>query len=289
MAKAFWSVKFVCVHNIFVGGGWDLLIDKTNSTKQVIYQLYLFKRILQLHTLEMASSLEYNCKIVFLLHLDLNCRRFIRWRIEYVELVNGWLDSLGLLKRKTMLQLTMETLFVGLLLASFGTALVRPAEVFRPREPLLSIGEPQQPRIKFEAYKALAGETIRLECPQPNPTWFFRRLKGGDSTAAAVDVGGGVGEDLIVTRHGIINADYKYKIMCHITLKHKVIIINNIDFDEEGLYTCLYTQPQSSDQFYANNNDGLLKTNELVTNNNLQYRYVFNVTVYSKFNFNFVI
>ena len=181
-----------------------------------------------------------------------------------------------------MLQLTIGTLLVGLLLTSLGAALVRPAEVFRPREPLLSIGEP---RIKFEAYKALAGETIRLECPQPNPTWFFRRLKGGDSATAAADLGGGAGEDLIVTRHGIINADYKYKIMCHITLKHKVIIINNIDFDEEGLYTCLYTQPPSSDQFYANNNEGLLKTNELATNNNLQYRYVFNVTVYSKLSF----
>ena len=31
------------------------------------------------------------------------------------------------------------------------------------------------PRIKFEPYKAMAGETVRLECPQPNPTWFFRQ------------------------------------------------------------------------------------------------------------------
>ena len=146
----------------------------------------------------------------------------------------------------------------------------------------------QIPKIKYETYKALAGETVRLECPQPNPTWFFR--KASDST-----------EDLIVTRHGIINADYKYKIMCHMTLKHKVIIINNIDFDEEGLYTCLYTQPvelsksnsipslsASINSFYANNmnengngNSELsLKSNDL--SNPVQYRYVFNVTVYSK-------
>ncbi len=89
-------------------------------------------------------------------------------------------------------------------------------------------------------------------------------------------------EDIIVTRHGIINADYKYKIMCHMTLKHKVIIINNIEFDEEGVYTCLYTLP---------NND-LIASNNLLTSSNdnpnfnansMQYRHVFNVTVYSKF------
>lgn len=152
----------------------------------------------------------------------------------------------------------------------------------------------QLPKIKYETYKALAGETVRLECPQPNPTWFFR--KASDST-----------EDLIVTRHGIINADYKYKIMCHMTLKHKVIIINNIDFDEEGLYTCLYTQPvelsksnaipslsASINSFYANNlnengngnGEASLKSNDL--SNPVQFRYVFNVTVYSKcFLFNF--
>lgn len=132
----------------------------------------------------------------------------------------------------------------------------------------------ETPRIRFEPYKALAGETIRLECPQPNPTWFFRRQKSGD-TERNFNIGG-PGEDLIVTRHGIVNADYKYKIMCHMTLKHKVIIINNVGFDEEGLYTCLYTQPES---VYYNGNAGLMASND---NSVRQYRYVFNVTVYSK-------
>ena len=125
------------------------------------------------------------------------------------------------------------------------------------------------PTVKYEAYKALAGETVRLECPQPNPTWFFRRLNKDNSNSNNV-------EDLIVTRHGIINADYKYKIMCHVTLKHQVIIINNIDFDEEGLYTCLYTQPNLEPAF---------KSGQVMHSNDkspIQYRYVFNVTVYSK-------
>lgn len=113
------------------------------------------------------------------------------------------------------------------------------------------------PTIRHEAYKALSGETVRLECPQPNPTWFYRRLNNNV-------------EDLIVTRHGIINADYKYKIMCHVTLKHQVIIINSIDFDEEGLYTCLYTDSSESS---ALSNDEMQSPK--------QYRHVFNVTVYT--------
>ena len=127
------------------------------------------------------------------------------------------------------------------------------------------------PTIKHEAYKALAGETVRLECPQPNPTWFFRRLNRDNSNPNNL-------EDLIVTRHGIINADYKYKIMCHVTLKHQVIIINNIDFEEEGLYTCLYTQPVNAEA-------GFHPVKSLTDKNNnspVQYRYVFNVSVYSK-------
>lgn len=122
------------------------------------------------------------------------------------------------------------------------------------------------PRIQHEAYKAIVGETVRLECPQPSPTWFFRNQMGV--------------EDLIVTRHGIINGDYKYKIMCHMTLKHKVIIINNIDFDEEGLYTCLYTLPSAELASKSLSNEASdLNT---VNPNTVQYRYVFNVTVYSK-------
>lgn len=156
--------------------------------------------------------------------------------------------------------------------------------------PSAQAGLHSAPRIQYETYKALAGETVRLECPQPNPTWFFRRANSDGSLNSGT-------EDLIVTRHGIINADYKYKIMCHMTLKHKVIIINNIDFDEEGLYTCLYTQPLevvpksniqtlSSSSYYSNNNNEI---NEPSVNqgfdsnpNPIQYRYVFNVTVYSK-------
>ncbi len=151
-------------------------------------------------------------------------------------------------------------------------------EQYRPAPHLLKnepIQTTEKPRIQFEPYKALAGETIRLECPQPNPTWFFRRPKHGEHEKN-FNIGG-PGEDLIVTRHGIINADYKYKIMCHITLKHKVIIINNVGFDEEGLYTCLYTQPDNA--FLNSANSGLMASNDISMR---QYRYVYNVTVYSK-------
>lgn len=118
-----------------------------------------------------------------------------------------------------------------------------------------------KPKIEYELYKALVGETVRLECPQSNPTWFFRKFSDSSSINNV--------EDIIVTRHGIINSDYKYKIMCHMTLKHKVILINNIDFGEEGLYTCLYTLPSES----------ISKTDQ--STNLVQFRYVFNVTVYS--------
>lgn len=123
-----------------------------------------------------------------------------------------------------------------------------------------------QSRIQHELYKALIGETVRLECPQPNATWFFRKFNSEPSSNDNLD-------DIIVTRHGIINSDYKYKIMCHMTLKHKVILINNIDFNEEGLYTCLYTLPP----------DSVSKTNSFIhqVKDSIQFRYVFNVTVYS--------
>jgi hypothetical protein len=147
----------------------------------------------------------------------------------------------------------------------------------------------QAPRIQYESYKALVGETVRLECPQPNPTWFYRKFN--NNPADLLNTNNNEAEDLIVTRHGIINADYKYKIMCHLTLKHKVIIINNIDFDEEGLYTCLYTMPTGSgsndgkppslSSYYSNNAESNFYSND-GTGNPVQYRYVFNVTVYSK-------
>lgn len=89
-------------------------------------------------------------------------------------------------------------------------------------------------------------------------------------------------EDIIVTRHGIINADYKYKIMCHMTLKHKVIIINNIEFDEEGVYTCLYTLPNNNNDLVSNNMITSSNDNTNFNSNLMQYRHVFNVTVYSK-------
>jgi hypothetical protein len=128
-----------------------------------------------------------------------------------------------------------------------------------------SVASPSS-RIHYEHFKALVGETVRLECPQPNPTWFFRRA---NRDSPIVNDGSGT-EDLIVTRHGIINADYKYKIMCHVTLKHKVIVVNNIEFEDEGLYTCLYTIPNEKGSEYLENS------------NPVQYRFVFNVTVYSK-------
>lgn len=123
-------------------------------------------------------------------------------------------------------------------------------------------------RIHYELYKALAGETVRLECPQANPTWFFRK-----ATSPI-----GQQEDLIVTRHGIINVDYKYKIVVHMNLKHKVIIINSVEYDDEGLYTCLYTMPTS----------GPVLDEELgQMANSVQYRHVFNVSIYSMYLFCF--
>ena len=154
---------------------------------------------------------------------------------------------------------------------------------------LISNTNNQNQNIRHETYKALLGETVRLECPQPNPTWFFRKRNSEDNKDSNV-------EDLIVTRHGIINADYKYKIMCHVTLKHQVIIINNIDFDEEGLYTCLYTLPSlvgAESPFISNsfdmnnrNDDAYEEKSESSSSSSMptQYRYVFNVTVYSKYN-----
>lgn len=63
------------------------------------------------------------------------------------------------------------------------------------------------------------------------------------------------------------------------SLKHKVIIINNIEFEDEGLYTCLYTLPTDilASSFYGKNND--MENN--FNGNLIQYRHVFNVTVYS--------
>jgi hypothetical protein len=184
---------------------------------------------------------------------------------------------------------------------------VPPAEAGSPSRLSLNTHNSQSntanQNIRHETYKALLGETVRLECPQPNPTWFFRRSRhqkqNGDSTSSTTNNKNNDNvEDLIVTRHGIINADYKYKIMCHVTLKHQVIIINNIDFDEEGLYTCLYTQSPPPSSLLSNSftlADGDNENNdqdyngESRSSNSMptQYRYVFNVTVYSKRKLNF--
>lgn len=117
-------------------------------------------------------------------------------------------------------------------------------------------------QIITENFKALKGETVRLECPQPDPTWFFR------SSDREI-------EDLIVTRHGIINVDYKYKITCHPVLKHQTISINKVDIEDEGIYSCLYTSTAPSKS--SNENDG-----EIIA---VQHRLNFNVSVYSNFFF----
>jgi len=113
-------------------------------------------------------------------------------------------------------------------------------------------------QIITENYKALKGETVRLECPQPDPTWFFR------SSDREI-------EDLIVTRHGIINVDYKYKITCHPVVKHQTISINKIDIEDEGIYSCLYTSTNSPKP--SSENDG-----EIIA---VQHRLNFNVSVYT--------
>lgn len=127
-----------------------------------------------------------------------------------------------------------------------------------------------QSRIQFELYKALVGETVRLECPQPNPTWFFRKASSPASNQ----------EDLIVTRHGVVNVDYKYKIMSHLSPKHKVIIINNVEFDDEGLYTCLYTLPLAGSMLGTDPDSDFMMGSAPIASS-VQYRHVFNVSVYS--------
>jgi hypothetical protein len=106
-------------------------------------------------------------------------------------------------------------------------------------------------------YKVLVGETLSLECSQNSPTWFFRSLETNI-------------EELIVTRHGIVNVEFKNKITSHPILRHKILFINKINFNDDGLYSCLYTKILQNSL-----------TNEIVPV--LQDRQIFNVSVYSKF------
>lgn len=125
--------------------------------------------------------------------------------------------------------------------------------------PLNSIDASWNNEYQIEAYKILAGETLRLECPQSNPTWFYRNPETNI-------------EDLIVTRHGIINVEYKHKITSHATLKHKIIFINKVNVEDDGIYSCLYTKNMLTSN--DNADDGMTS---------LQQRFTFNVTVYSKY------
>lgn len=83
--------------------------------------------------------------------------------------------------------------------------------------------------INGEFIKALVGENVQLECPSgEDATWFFRSIDKEN-------------EDLIVTRHGIITAPYKKKLTCLTNINHKTIIVNKIQINDEGTYTCLYS------------------------------------------------
>jgi hypothetical protein len=114
--------------------------------------------------------------------------------------------------------------------------------------------------MRFESSKVLVGGRISLECPQSDPTWFFR---GRDSDR----------ENIVVTRYGVVNVDYKNRIFCDSVLNHKLIMVNKADFDDEGTYTCLYTI--SSENESENSRD----VEQVFT---LQQRHAFNVSVYSE-------
>jgi hypothetical protein len=120
-----------------------------------------------------------------------------------------------------------------------------------------------------ESIKIQTGEKLVLECPQSNPTWFYQ--------SRDIDT-----EDLIVTRHGVVNVDYKHKLTCSNSIaKHKIISINKVDIEDEGIYTCLYTISSSDDS--VDNVDGYEEENiDLKESYAIQQRYIFNVTVYSK-------
>ena len=108
---------------------------------------------------------------------------------------------------------------------------------------------------QIETIKILAGETLSMECPKTSPTWFYRSSEKNN-------------EDLIVTRHGVVNVEYKQKITSHSILKHKIIFINKISPFDDGIYSCLYAK-------------SLQNEGEDVAI--MQERHMFNVSVYSKF------
>jgi hypothetical protein len=121
-----------------------------------------------------------------------------------------------------------------------------------------SESSPKQVYVIFETVKVLLGDTLSIECPQVNATWFYRSLKNKN-------------EDLIVTRHGIVNAEYKRKITMHPILKHKIIFISKVEADDDGVYSCLYTK---SMQNSFNDYDDIVPI--------IQERRSFNITVYSE-------
>jgi hypothetical protein len=121
--------------------------------------------------------------------------------------------------------------------------------------------------IQVDTLKVLLGDRLSFDCPQPNPTWFFRSRETDR-------------EDIIVTRYGVINVDYKNRISCSGSglVSHKTITLNKADFDNDGIYTCLYT-------ISTNNND----YDSTVSNQDqqqqvlmIQQRHAFNVSVYSE-------
>lgn len=118
-----------------------------------------------------------------------------------------------------------------------------------------------QREASVESIKVLIGDQLRIECPQMNPTWFYRRVSRKN-------------EDLVVTRHGVINVEYKQKITTHPLLKHKIIFINKIDADDDGVYSCLYTKSMQN-SFNNYGDESMMPI--------IQERYSFNVSVYSKF------
>ena len=113
--------------------------------------------------------------------------------------------------------------------------------------------------VIFESVKVLIGDTLSIECPQSNATWFYRSVKNKN-------------EDLIVTRHGIVNAEYKRKITMHPILKHKIIFISKVEADDDGVYSCLYTKSMQNN--FNDYDDEIIPI--------IQERRSFNVSVYSK-------
>ena len=142
-------------------------------------------------------------------------------------------------------------------------------------------------QVHHKPINVLLGESVHLECPQSNPIWLFRRHKQPTDMPIGTSSASDVAEDLIVTRHGVIIANYKHKIKCHFKHKHRVILLTDATFNDEGLYTCLYLQ--AIDSLASHSPSSLTRRNDsnshfIAPQNDrqLQIRYTFNVTVFSK-------